>query len=92
MNTFLDSKGSPTEIPGEVIRATETEKFLQINRLKEFQLRNKVNSEIALSNLEKAAIEGENIFTTLMDSVKHLSLGQITESLYRVGGQYRRNT
>ena len=92
VNTFLDSKGSPTEIPGEVIRATETEKFLQINRLKEFQLRNKVNSEIALSNLEKAAIEGENIFTTLMDSVKHLSLGQITESLYRVGGQYRRNT
>ncbi len=92
VNTFLDSKGSPTEIPGEVIRATETEKFLQINRLKEFQIRNKVNSEIALSNLEKAAIEGENIFTTLMDSVKHLSLGQITESLYRVGGQYRRNT
>ena len=92
VNTFLDSKGSPTEIPGEVIRATETEKFLQINRLKEFQLRNKVNSEIALSNLEKAAIEGENIFTTLMDSVKYLSLGQITESLYRVGGQYRRNT
>jgi methylmalonyl-CoA mutase len=92
VNTFLDSKGSPTEIPGEVIRATESEKFLQINRLKEFQLRNKVNSEIALSNLEKAAIEGENIFTTLMDSVKHLSLGQITESLYRVGGQYRRNT
>jgi methylmalonyl-CoA mutase len=92
VNTFLDSKGSPTEIPGEVIRATESEKLLQINRLKDFHQRNKENSEKAISKLEKAAIEGENIFTTLMDSVKHLSLGQITESLYRVGGQYRRNT
>ncbi len=92
VNTFLDSKGSPTEVPGEVIRATESEKLLQINRLKDFHLRNKENSEKARYNLEKAAIEGENIFTTLMESVKYLSLGQITESLYRVGGQYRRNT
>jgi methylmalonyl-CoA mutase len=47
---------------------------------------------MAISKLEKASIEGQNIFITLMDSVKYLSLGQITESLYRVGGQYRRNT
>lgn len=92
VNTFLDSKGSPTEIPGEVIRATDSEKKLQINRLKDFQNRNKEFQETMRKHLELSAIKGQNIFTTLMDSVKYLSLGQITDSLYKVGGQYRRNT
>jgi isobutyryl-CoA mutase len=92
VNTFLDSKGSPTEIPGEVIRATDSEKKLQIKRLIDFHYRNKEFQKTMRNQLELSAIKGKNIFTTLMDSVKYLSLGQITDSLYKVGGQYRRNT
>jgi len=44
-----------------------------------------------IAALKKAAIAGENLFESLMDAVKHCSLGQITEALYEVGGQYRRN-
>ncbi len=91
VNTFLNKKGSPTIVPSEVIRATEEEKQYQIKALKEFQDRNADKSAAALSELKKAAIENKNIFEQLMEVTKVCSLGQISNSLYQVGGQYRRN-
>ena len=91
VNTFLNKNGSPTIVPGEVIRATEEEKQYQINTLEAFQKRNENEASTALKNLQKAAINGENIFDKLMDVCKICSLGQISNALYEVGGQYRRN-
>lgn len=91
VNTFLNKNGSPTIIPGEVIRATEEEKQYQITTLKAFQDRNADQSTVALRKLQKTAIAGENIFNELMEVCKICSLGQISNSLYEVGGQYRRN-
>ncbi len=91
VNTFLNKKGSPTILPGEVIRSTTDEKEQQIQNLHAFQLVNKEKSEAALEKLKRAAINNENLFTELMETVKYCSLGQITTALYSVGGQYRRN-
>ncbi|RZK52537.1 MAG: methylmalonyl-CoA mutase, partial [Pedobacter sp.] len=89
VNTFLNKNGSPTIVPGEVIRATEEEKEYQITALKEFQNRNEDKTSVALKNLQKSAIAGENIFSHLMEVCKICSLGQISKALYEVGGQYR---
>jgi isobutyryl-CoA mutase len=91
VNTFLNKKGSPTIIPGEVIRSTTEEKEQQIQNLHGFWKRNKTKSDEALRALKKAAVENGNIFEQLMETVKHCSLGQITHALYEVGGQYRRS-
>ncbi|RYE56604.1 MAG: methylmalonyl-CoA mutase, partial [Sphingobacteriales bacterium] len=91
VNTFLNKNGSPTIVPGEVIRATEEEKQHQINTLKAFQDRNSTQTTDALANLQKVAVQGENIFEELMNVCKICSLGQISQALYEVGGQYRRN-
>ena len=91
VNTFLSSKGSPVVIPGEVIRATETEKQYQIDMLKEFQVFHADEAPALLEQLKKEAILNHNVFNSLMDAVKCCSLGQITNALYTVGGQYRRN-
>ncbi|MBQ0768435.1 MAG: methylmalonyl-CoA mutase family protein [Bizionia sp.] len=89
VNTFLSSKGSPTVVPAEVIRATEEEKQFQIKTLRNLQEANDT-SEL-LKNLQERAINNENIFEALMDVCKVCSLGEITASLFEVGGQYRRN-
>jgi methylmalonyl-CoA mutase len=91
VNTFLNKKGSPTIVPGEVIRSTTEEKEQQINNLQAFWSRNADRSDKALSQLKKVAIENGNLFEELMETVKYCSLGQITHALYEVGGQYRRN-
>jgi len=91
VNTFLSSKGSPTVIPAEVIRATEEEKQYQITMLNNLQ---KANVDLVaqhLKTLQEAAIKNENMFDHLMEATKVCSLGQITASLFEVGGQYRRN-
>ncbi|MBF03683.1 MAG: methylmalonyl-CoA mutase [Flavobacterium sp.] len=91
VNTFLSSKGSPTVIPAEVIRATEEEKQFQIKTLENLHKAHadKVKEQIAL--LQDAAIKNQNIFEVLMNATKYCSLGQITSGLFEVGGQYRRN-
>ncbi|GGG55440.1 methylmalonyl-CoA mutase family protein [Bizionia arctica] len=89
VNTFLSSKGSPTVQPAEVIRATEEEKQFQIKTLENLQKAN--NTEGLLKDLQVRAIHNENIFEALMDVCKVCSLGEITSSLFEVGGQYRRN-
>ncbi|HRO71527.1 MAG TPA: methylmalonyl-CoA mutase family protein, partial [Chitinophagaceae bacterium] len=91
VNTFLNKTGSPTIIPGEVIRSTTEEKEQQIKSLHGFWKRNEVRSGEALKQLKEVAINNGNLFAQLMETVKHCSLGQITHALYEVGGQYRRN-
>jgi methylmalonyl-CoA mutase len=91
VNTFLNKKGSPTIIPGEVIRSTTEEKEQQINNLHAFWRRNWQKSAEKLTNLKATAINNGNLFAELMETVKYCSLGQITHALYEVGGQYRRN-
>lgn len=91
VNTFLNKNGSPTIVPSEVIRATEAEKQFQINALEDFKYRNQDRSAALLRNLQQRAIAGENIFEALMEVCKYCSIGQISNALYEVGGQYRRN-
>jgi methylmalonyl-CoA mutase len=91
VNTFLNKNGSPTIVPGEVIRATEEEKQFQIQALKAFQERNENKATAVIKQLQKSAIAGDNIFEQLMEVCKVCSLGQISNALYEVGGQYRRN-
>ncbi|MFT4602856.1 MAG: methylmalonyl-CoA mutase, partial [Arenicella sp.] len=91
VNTFLSSKGSPTVLPKEVIRAEESEKQYQISMLNSLQKANESTTAQALAKIQKAAIQNENIFEHLMNATKVCSLGQITDALFEVGGQYRRN-
>ena len=91
VNTFLSSKGSPTVIPAEVIRATEEEKQYQITMLQALHERNAEASPAALKQLQRVAVQNGNLFAELMETVKTCSLGQITNALFEVGGQYRRN-
>lgn len=91
VNTFLSSEGSPTIIPGEVIRATKDEKEAQIRTLSQLHQRNEDRAKSELAELQKVAVRNGNIFERLMESAKYCSLGQITHALYEVGGQYRRN-
>jgi methylmalonyl-CoA mutase len=91
VNTFLNKKGSPTILPGEVIRSTQEEKEQQISNLNAFYKRSESKSTEALERLKQVAIHNGNLFAELMETVKYCSLGQITHALYEVGGQYRRN-
>jgi isobutyryl-CoA mutase len=91
VNTFLSKEGSPTIVPGEVIRATEEEKQEQIQTLLNLKLAHNERSEDVLRQLQQAAVKQENTFAALMEATKYASLGQITHALYQVGGQYRRN-
>lgn len=91
VNTFLSKEGSPTVLPGEVIRATEEEKQEQIDTLNLLKSLDEEASNKALENLQNVAIHNGNIFDNLMEAVKSCSLGQITHALYEVGGKYRRN-
>jgi len=91
VNTFKSSKGSPTIVPKEVIRATEEEKQYQIAMLSDLKELHKEESEKWLAVLQEAAINNENMFEKLMEASKYCSLGQITDALFNVGGQYRRN-
>jgi len=91
VNTFLSSTGSPTVIPEEVIRATEEEKNYQIEMLASLNKANDAEVQVLLKRLQTAAIKQDNIFELMMDACKVCSLGQIVNSLFEAGGQYRRN-
>lgn len=91
VNTFLSSKGSPTILPKEVIRATTEEKEYQINMLTNLHKAFEKQQDALLRDLQVAAINNKNMFEELMEVCKYASLGQITEALFEVGGQYRRN-
>jgi len=91
VNTFLSSKGSPTIIPQEVIRATTEEKEYQIQMLRSLHSFQGTKASNLLDRVQQAAIQNKNIFEELMEACKVCSLGQITKALFEVGGQYRRN-
>ena len=91
VNTFLSSKGSPTIIPEEVIRATQEEKVRQIDNLVAMKKGNVKKADEFLLKLQQAALHNENTFDALMEASKYCTLGQITHAMFEVGGQYRRN-
>jgi len=91
VNTFLNKKGSPTITPAEVIRATVEEKEYQIAMLETLQKGKADVAQEMLAALQSAAVQNDNIFEIMMEAAKHCSIGQITDALFKVGGQYRRN-
>ncbi len=91
VNTFLNKKGSPTIVPAEVIRATVEEKEYQIGMLEALHEGKAELAQESISRIQDAAVNNANIFDELMEASKHCSLGQITNALFEVGGQYRRN-
>ncbi|MCF6228004.1 MAG: methylmalonyl-CoA mutase family protein [Planctomycetes bacterium] len=92
VNTFLNPKEqSPEDQEIELARATKEEKESQLAALAAFQTKHDSTTAEQLEQLKKIALKGENIFNQLMETVQHCSLGQISQALYEVGGQYRRN-
>jgi methylmalonyl-CoA mutase len=92
VNTFLNPEADYAEQCAiELARATEEEKASQLRRLREFHERNKEDAPVALERLRRVALTGDNIFEELMEAVKFCSLGQISDQLFKVGGQYRRS-
>jgi len=91
VNTFLSKEGSPTLVPGEVIRATQEEKQQQLTNLGALQTMSETKAGKAISEVQRAAVSGDNIFDVLMEACKWCSLGQLTEAMFEVGGAYRRN-
>ena len=90
VNTFLNPKGqAQQEI--ELARSTDEEKQGQLKRLADFQARNKNEAAKWQAKLRQTVIENGNVFEVLVDAVRYCSLGQITDALYQVGGQYRRS-
>ncbi len=90
VNTFLNPTAVQQDLDMELARSTDDEKQSQLTRLREFQSRNKNECGNALQRLREAAINNENVFTELMEAVRYCSLGQITNTFFEVGGQYRR--
>ena len=93
VNTFTNPNEDMDEVVGRIqlARATEEEKAQQITRLHAFHARHENEAPAALARLRRAALGGGNIFAELMDTTRCCSLGQITQALFEVGGQYRRN-
>ena len=91
VNTFLNPHGSGVASEIELARSTEEEKQSQLARLNDFQMRNAGQSGLSLARLKQAVIDNQNVFAVMMDAVRYCSLGQISNALYEVGGQYRRS-
>ncbi|MFK7741108.1 MAG: methylmalonyl-CoA mutase family protein [Planctomycetota bacterium] len=91
VNTFLGKDGSPIQVVREVMRSTDEEKQSQIDDLESYQAAAGETAEQALRTLQQVALAGDNVFESLMVAAKSCSLGQMSQALYAVGGQYRRN-
>jgi isobutyryl-CoA mutase len=91
VNTFRNPHGDAVQDKLELARSTDEEKQSQLKRLEAFHARNADKAPAMLKTLQKAVIENQNVFEVLMDAVRVCSLGQITNALFEVGGQYRRN-
>jgi methylmalonyl-CoA mutase len=91
VNTFLGKDGSPIQLVGEVMRSTDAEKQAQIDGLAAVHAAHRDHSAQALADLQQAALDGKNVFASLMHAARYCSLGQMSAALYQVGGQYRRN-
>jgi methylmalonyl-CoA mutase len=91
VNTFRNPHGDPVPAKLELIRSSDEEKKSQLQRLRDFQARHAAEAPAMLERLGQAVMRDENVFAVLMDAVRVCSLGQITQALFEVGGQYRRN-
>ncbi|MBF6556730.1 MAG: cobalamin-dependent protein [Acidimicrobiales bacterium] len=91
VNTFTAPSAEGPLEPIELARSTDEEKQLQLSRLRDFQARHALDREVALDALRDTALAGGNVFAELMATVRHASLGEITNALFEVGGSYRRN-
>jgi methylmalonyl-CoA mutase len=91
VNTFLNPHGSGVASEIELARSTGEEKQSQLNRLNDFQVRSAGQSGVCLAELKQAVIDNRNVFEVMMNAVRYCSLGQISNALYEVGGQYRRS-
>ena len=91
VNTFRNPKGDPMPEALELARSTDEEKRSQLSRLNDFHQRHADQAPLQLQRLQQAVLENTNVFEVLMQAVRHCSLGQITQALFEVGGQYRRN-
>jgi isobutyryl-CoA mutase len=91
VNTFRNPKGDEVQDKLELARSTDEEKQSQLKRLNDFQTRNAGQSAAMLKRLQQAVIDNTNVFEVLMEAVRVCSLGQISNALFEVGGQYRRN-
>jgi isobutyryl-CoA mutase len=91
VNTFRNPKGDVVQDKLELARSTEEEKQSQLKRLQDFHALHASSSPAMLKRLQQAVIANQNVFDVLMDAVRVCSLGQITNALFEVGGQYRRN-
>ena len=91
VNTFRNPRGDEVMETLELARSTEEEKQSQLQRLHDFQALHAKESPAMLQRLQQAVLDNGNVFEVLMDAVRVCSLGQITNALFEVGGQYRRN-
>ena len=91
VNTFRNPHGDAVQDKLELARSTDDEKQSQLTRLEDFHTRHAAPAPAQLKRLQQAVIENQNVFEVLMDAVRVCSLGQITNALFEVGGQYRRN-
>lgn len=91
VNTFRNPHGDAVMDKLELARSTDDEKQNQLKRLQDFHTRHADQSPAMLKSLQQAVIDNKNVFEVLMDAVRVCSLGQITNALFEVGGQYRRN-
>jgi len=91
VNTFLNPQTLASQGEIELARSTEEEKQSQLQRLAVFHAQHAESADIWLGCLREAVIQDENVFEVIMDAVRHCSLGQISNALYEVGGQYRRS-
>jgi len=91
VNTFRNPHGDPVADTLELARSTDEEKQSQLKRLAEFHARHAAESPVMLQRLKDAVIANANVFEVLMQAVRCCSLGQITDALFEVGGQYRRS-
>ncbi|MFM9878974.1 MAG: methylmalonyl-CoA mutase family protein, partial [Burkholderiaceae bacterium] len=91
VNTFRNPHGDAMPDKLELARSTDEEKQSQLQRLQDFHTRHAAEAPAMLKRLQQAVIDNANVFDVLMDAVRCCSLGQITNALFEVGGQYRRN-
>jgi methylmalonyl-CoA mutase len=91
VNTFRNPHGDLVPQQIELARSTDDEKQSQLKRLADFHTRHAGESPAMLKRLQQAVIDNKNVFEVLMDAVRVCSLGQITNALFEVGGQYRRS-
>lgn len=91
VNTFIAENGEKEPEEPELTRATELEKNARLTQLADFHARHKSKAKDAIASLQHEAREGGNIFQELLKTVRTCSLGQISNALYEVGGQYRRS-